>query len=40
VAIDVRGVKTVVFRVVDWFEAAAGGDKLVAIREIELKQRR
>ena len=40
VAVDVRGVKTVVFRVVDWFEAAAGGDKLVAIREIELKERR
>jgi ribosomal protein L40E len=39
-AIDVRGIKTVAFRVVDWFEAAAGGDKLVAIREIELKQRR
>jgi hypothetical protein len=39
-AVDVRGIKTVVFRVVDWFEAAAGGDKLVAIREIELKQRR
>jgi hypothetical protein len=40
VAIDVRGIKTVAFRVVDWFEAAAGGDKLVALREIELKQRR
>lgn len=40
VAVDVRGIKTVAFRVVDWFEAAAGGDKLVALREIELKERR
>ncbi|MEO5941499.1 MAG: zinc ribbon domain-containing protein [Candidatus Limnocylindrales bacterium] len=40
VAVDVRGVKTVVFRIVDWFESAAGGDKLVALREIELKERR
>jgi hypothetical protein len=40
VAVDVREVATVVIRIVDWYEAAAGGDQLVAIREIEFKERR
>jgi ribosomal protein L40E len=40
VSLDVRGVETVVIRVVDWFESGAGGDQFVAIREIEFKERR
>ena len=40
VALDVRDIDTVVIRVVSWFEAGAGGDQLVAIREIEFKERR
>src|SRR5579862_4581608 len=38
--LDVRNVRTVAIRVVDWFESGAGGDQLIAIREIELKERR
>ena len=39
-SVDVRDVRTVVIRVVDSFESGAGGDKLLAIREIEFKERR
>jgi hypothetical protein len=39
-SLDVRGVETVVIRVVDWYESGAGGDELLAIREIEFKERR
>jgi hypothetical protein len=39
-SVDVRGVEIVVIRVVDWFESGTGGDKLLAIREIEFKERR
>jgi hypothetical protein len=39
ISLDVRDVRTVVFRVVDFFPSAAGGDDVLAIREIEVKQR-
>jgi hypothetical protein len=39
-AVDVRDVRTTAIRIVDWFESAAGGDALLAVREIELKERR
>jgi hypothetical protein len=37
VALDVRDIQTVVVTVTKWYESAAGGDHLVAIREIEFK---
>ena len=37
--LDVRDVRLIVFRVVETFPSAAGGDDLLAIREIEVKQR-
>lgn len=38
--IDIRGVDTLEVRIVDWWESAQGGDKLIALREIEFKARR
>ena len=40
ISLDARGVSTVVIHVVSWFEAGAGGDQLIALREIEFKERR
>jgi hypothetical protein len=40
IALDVREIDSVVITVIDWFEAGAGGDRLLAIREIEFKERR
>jgi hypothetical protein len=40
IALDVRQIDTVVIRVTEWFESGAGGDDLIAIREIEFKERR
>ncbi|HEX5241145.1 MAG TPA: zinc-ribbon domain-containing protein [Candidatus Limnocylindrales bacterium] len=38
-SVDVRSIQTVVVKVLDWYESGAGGDQLVAIREIEFKER-
>jgi hypothetical protein len=39
ITLDVRDVRNVVFKVIDFFPSAAGGDDVLAIREIEVKQR-
>jgi len=40
ISLDVRDVSTVVIRITDWFESGEGGDRFVALREIEFKARR
>lgn len=38
--LDVRDVDSVEIRIVAWFAAGEGGDQLVALREVEFKERR